>query len=270
MTDSAECFVYKGSNFKMWKKLLTNILKAKDLSYYVTSNIFNEADKNDKNFREIDKNNSKVVAIIIKSVDESFYKDIEDLESAYDMIKKLEEINQKEDELIVKKLIKRLATMKPLNYMEVLKCLSDMLNIFNKLKNANYYISENDKIQYMFKVLPKELQIDFLPEPGKTAENYYDFIKSRNIFTGCMNERKILKPQNNYNHNYNYNDPMDLDLVFNKSYIDKSHRKNNFQRKRNPYKYCHICSQQGHLTDECYYNGRTNGTMNQSKFNNKK
>jgi len=66
--------------------------------------------------------------------------------------------------------------------MEVLKCLSDMLNIFNKLKNANYDINENDKIQYMFKALLKELKIAFLTKPGKTDKNYYDFIKSRNIF----------------------------------------------------------------------------------------
>jgi len=37
------------------EKLPSNILKAKDLSYYVTSNIFYEADKNDENFGEIDK-----------------------------------------------------------------------------------------------------------------------------------------------------------------------------------------------------------------------
>jgi len=37
--------------------------------------------------------------------------------------------------------------------MEVLKCLSNMLNIFNKFKTANYDMSENDKIQYMFKPL---------------------------------------------------------------------------------------------------------------------
>ena len=53
------CFVYKSSNFKMWKKLLTF------WKLNVTSNIFNEADKDDGNFREIDKNNSEVVAIII-------------------------------------------------------------------------------------------------------------------------------------------------------------------------------------------------------------
>jgi len=42
-----------------------------------------------KDFGEIDKNNSKRVAIIFKSVDESIYKDIENLESAYGMIKKI-------------------------------------------------------------------------------------------------------------------------------------------------------------------------------------
>jgi len=46
--------------------------------------------------------------IKFKSVDESIYKDIEDLEFAYDMIKKLEEINQIPDELIIEKLIKQL------------------------------------------------------------------------------------------------------------------------------------------------------------------
>jgi len=176
-------------------------------------------------------------------------------ESAYDMINKLEEINQEADELIVEKLIKKLKIMKPRNYMEVLKCLSDMLNIFNKLKTANYDMSENDKIQYMFKALPKELQIAFLPEPGKTAKDYYDIIKSRNIFIKRMNE--IIKTQiNHYNRNIynNYNNPIDLDLVFNRNNRYKSHRQNNFQR-RIPNKYCHICRQHGHLTNECHYNG---------------
>jgi len=55
----------------------------------------------------------------------------------------------------------------------------------------------------MLKTLPKKLQITFLPEPSKTAENYYNFIKFRNIFIRCMNEQIIIKPQNDYN-NYNY------------------------------------------------------------------
>jgi len=54
--------------------------------------------------------------------------------------------------------------------MEVLKCLSDILNIFNKPKNPNDDINENDKIKYMFKALPKELHFAFLPNPGKTAK----------------------------------------------------------------------------------------------------
>jgi len=41
------------------------------------------------------------MAIIINSVNESIYKNIEDLESAYDMINKLEEKNQKADEFII-------------------------------------------------------------------------------------------------------------------------------------------------------------------------
>jgi len=61
---------------------------------------------------------------------------------------------------------------------------------------------------------------------------------------------------------------MNLYLVFNRSYRNKSHKRNNFQRKKNPNKYYHIFRQQGHITNECHYNGRTNGTMNQSKFNN--
>jgi len=56
---------YMGSNFKKWKKLLylTNIYMT---SYYVTSNIFSGANNDDESFGEINKNNSKVVVIIIK------------------------------------------------------------------------------------------------------------------------------------------------------------------------------------------------------------
>jgi len=47
-----------------------------------------------------------------------------------------------------------------------------ILSIFNKFKNANYDINKNDKIQYMFKALPKEFQIDFLTRLDNTDENY--------------------------------------------------------------------------------------------------
>jgi len=72
------------------------------------------------------------VSIIIKFVDESIYKDIEDLNSSYDINKKLEEINQEMDVLIVEKLVNQLKTMKPRNDIEDLKYLSDMLNIFKQ------------------------------------------------------------------------------------------------------------------------------------------
>jgi hypothetical protein len=45
------------------------------------------------------------------------------------MIKKLEA-----DEFIIEKLIKHLETMKPPNYMRVLKYFSNMLNMLDKLK----------------------------------------------------------------------------------------------------------------------------------------
>ena len=72
------------------------------------------------------------MSIIIKFVDESIYKDIEDLNSSYDINKKLEEINQEMDVLIVEKLVNQLKTMKPRNDIEDLKYLSDMLNIFKQ------------------------------------------------------------------------------------------------------------------------------------------
>jgi len=50
---NAECVILKGNNFKMWKKLLLNILKANDFSEYITINIFNQY-PNELNFNIID------------------------------------------------------------------------------------------------------------------------------------------------------------------------------------------------------------------------
>jgi len=47
-------------------------------------------------------------SLLIKTLDEWIYKYIEDLEYAYDIIKKLKETNQYVDELIVEKLVKLL------------------------------------------------------------------------------------------------------------------------------------------------------------------
>ena len=101
-------------------------------------------------------------------------------------------------------------------------------------------MSEKDKVQYIYIALSKELQIGFLLELNKIAENYYGFIKYRNIFIRCVNDQRIIQPQNNHNKHNNYNDPLNFNLVLNRSNKNKNLRQNNFQRKRNPNKYYHI------------------------------
>jgi len=78
-------FFFKGNNFKMWKKLPLNILKANDLSKYITSNIFNQS-VNEPNFTT--KVNSKVVTLINKSIHPSRFNEVKDLDSAFNIIQK--------------------------------------------------------------------------------------------------------------------------------------------------------------------------------------
>jgi len=56
--------------------------------------------------------------------------------------------------------------MRPKNYIEALKCLPDVQSIFDKLNIAHYEISESEKVLFMYDILPKILQITFLPNPN--------------------------------------------------------------------------------------------------------
>jgi len=65
-----------------------------------------------------------------------------------------------------KKKKKKLKSMRPKNYIEALKCLPDVQSIFDKLNIAHYEISESEKVLFMYDILPKILQITFLPNPN--------------------------------------------------------------------------------------------------------
>jgi len=133
-------FCLQGFQFQNVEKVtLLTFWKLKTSLNYITSNISIEADKDNENFlRKVIKKNSKVVAIIIKSVDESVYKNIECSESAHDMFIKLEEINQEVNELIVEKLNKWLKTIKLYFILSLIKYLIKFYEI-----HCNYKLNIN-------------------------------------------------------------------------------------------------------------------------------
>jgi len=81
-------FKFDGNHFKMWYKIIINILTGQGLAGYVTTDIIN-LNNNPNLANEIRKNNAKATTLIMNSISPKIFQDIEDLDSAFEMMEKL-------------------------------------------------------------------------------------------------------------------------------------------------------------------------------------
>eukprot|EP00833_Pecoramyces_ruminatium_P009139 jgi/Orpsp1_1/1183171/evm.model.c7180000084177.2 len=230
----------------MWTKNIRNILVYHQLVNYIDTDIMNNNPTAEDN-----RNDALVMNIITNSVAPNIYPDIEDCASAFSMMDQLKTLHEGDPARQLEKFINQLNKLRPRNYEEILKAFTGMNTIFRKMTALGYQLSEKEKVQYMFSALPEDLRIAFIPNTDATAEEYFNLIKSKNIFIKSLKSKTLPKPQPQKE------DFMDLDYVY-KPFKDRESNKKRRNNKRRVRKYCHICKTNTHNTDECFFNAKTN------------
>ena len=204
---------------------------------------------------EIRKNNAKATTLIMNSISPKIFQDIEDLDSAFEMMEKLKLLYDVDQSILTDQWLNQLKNTKIRDISEITKTFVSMKTIFIKMQNANYNLQEKEKLHYMYRALPKNLKLAFVPNRNETADNYFERIINHIPFLNNLNG--FNNQQEETGDNQVDEDFMDIDLISNYRKQNK-HFKNKNYRKKQPRKFCHICNMKGHLTSECHYNGKTN------------
>lgn len=121
---------FNGNNFDNWKFRLNSVLKATEVY-----NVLKEIDESRKN-EEWFKKNNKARNIIVQSVADSHLEYIKDIESAAEMLKKLEMVFTKAGNCSKFLLIKELIGLKYNSQDDLQKHFSKYDKIFRELKKS--------------------------------------------------------------------------------------------------------------------------------------
>lgn len=166
--------VFDGEDYSMWKKRITMFLKFKKCDSVITR----EKAASDK--PEWDDQDLKAINIIYSSISNKQLEFVIEEETAYKIIKKLDDMYLKESTALQIVCRNRLEKMRLNKYSDSASFFSDFEKSVNELKGAGAKISEKEKLNYMLNTLPESYSyigdlIDTLKEEDQTA----DYVKNK-------------------------------------------------------------------------------------------
>lgn len=151
-----------------------------------------------------------------------------DIDSAYGIIKKFDQMYLKESTALQIVCRNNLESIKLKNFSEVTTFFDEFEKAVNELKAAGANITEQEKLRYMLKALPHSYSyIGDLMDVLKEEERNVDYLKSK-IKLKSMEEKNPNEKNKNEENNI------------------KSNAFTTDTRK------CHKCSKPGHLQKDCY------------------
>lgn len=186
--DEVKVPVFDGANYNMWKKRLVLFLKWKK-SIIVIERKKTETDKDDW-----DQNDLKAMNYIYGALSDKQLEYVCDLETSFDIIKKLDSLYLKEStalQIVCRNKVERLRLK---NYSDCETFFSDFEKAINELKSAGANISEKEKLNYILNTLPDSYSyIGDLTDTLKEEEQTADYVKNKIQ----MAELKRQKEENN-------------------------------------------------------------------------
>ena len=134
----------------MWKQRITMFLKYRECEV-VTTRVKTETDSEDW-----DKKDPKAINIIYTAITNRPLEYIREEKTAYEIVKKFDEMYLKESTALQVVCRRRLEKIKLENYSDSASFFSDFEKLINELKCAGAQVSEREKLTYMLNTLPEE------------------------------------------------------------------------------------------------------------------
>jgi len=191
-----------------------------------------------------EKTNAEALLIIIRNLDDNILKEVNRLTKSYLVYTKLANKygNGNDD---TEYWLKKLKNIKAKDITQISKTVEDIRNIFQEMKDSEIEITERERLKYMYNALPTQFRNTLDITLNTKSEELYNMVINR------INAKSYL--ENWENDKPEPEDLMEIDFVHRGRNSNK-HRRYTNQIKR---PYCHICTEQGHWTDECEYNSKS-------------
>ena len=160
--------IFDREDYGMWKQRITMFLRYKECEI-VTTRVKTETDSEDW-----DKKDLKAINIIYSAITNRQLKYIREENTAYEIVKKFNEMYLKESTALQIVCRRRLEKIRLENYSDSASFFSDFERLINELKRAGGQVSEREKLNYMLNTLPEEYSyiadiIDALKEENQTV-----------------------------------------------------------------------------------------------------
>ncbi|KAL6625515.1 hypothetical protein U3516DRAFT_482110, partial [Neocallimastix sp. 'constans'] len=291
-----------GKNFRTWYLFIQNFLKGKRLFQYTEvdiiaerTNVFNQLindlqnlqaqAENNQNNRELQANIQNIQeqliqqqnaieeaiandamanSIIIANVTDKVLKFIERREKVFEKMEKIKQFYERDEEEEHYIWYKRLYELKASDINNTMDVINEIMELFNTLHDTNLNPNNLEKLTILHNALPNEIKniVNFSADVNPIE--FYNDIKNK-IFIRKYNSKsnRLTSLNNNYIQN-SQEDNMDLDYDLNHVYHHTKNLRNSKSYPSNK-KFCHICKINGHSTDECFFNAKTNKRIRNSK-----
>lgn len=167
--------VFDGEDYGSWKKRIMMYLKMKKCDMVITR------EKTREDSDEVwEENNLKAINYIYSAITNKQLEFVCDKESAYEIIKKFDEMYLKESTALQIVLRNKLEKLKLKDYSESATFFSDFEKSVNELKAAGAKVEEKEKLNYMLRTLPESYSyVGDLIDTLKTEDQTVDYVKNK-------------------------------------------------------------------------------------------
>lgn len=181
MTDEIKIPVFDGKDYSTWKKRILTFLKLKKCEETCKRERQQNENADDWNQKDL-----KAVNYIYSALSNKQMEFINDEETAYEIIKKLDKLYLKESTALQICVRNKLEKIKLKDYNETSEFFSNFEKLIIELKNAGAQVTEKEKLNYLLRTLPSSLSyigdfVDVMAEEDRTADFVKDKIKMHDL-----------------------------------------------------------------------------------------